>query len=312
MNRNSVNWSGPMPAVVTPFRDDGAIDEGAFQANLELMVEKGATGFVVGGCTGEFWAMSKEERTRIVELAARTVAGKATIIAGAGAIQKAEVIELIKAAQDVGADGALVLPPYFVQLSDDEIFANFEAISDAVTLPIVLYNIPQVATNTITPELALRLSALDQVVAIKESAGNWNNFHKTAMAVRHELRVFCGPSSVYGAASIGAGADGFIDCFPNVWAPGGLDLYYTAVRGDLDEANALQELGIRLTTLFTSEGRSLYPATKAAMELMGLPGGKPRPPLKTLTRDQYEGLRTGLIELGLLEGSSRAGIRATA
>lgn len=297
-----------MPAVVTPFDDQGAIDERAFQANLELMVEKGATGFVVGGCTGEFWAMSKAERTRIVELAARSVGDKATIIAGTSAIQKAEVIELTKAAQDVGAHGALILPPFFVQLTDDEIFANYETISDAVTLPIVLYNIPQVATNTITPELALRLSALDQVVAIKESAGNWNNFHKTAMAVRHELLVFCGPSSVYGVPSIGAGADGFIDCFPNVWAPGGLDLYYTAVNGETDKANALQELGIKLTTLFTTEGRSLYPATKAAMEILGLPGGKPRAPLKTLTRDQYDGLHKGLIELGL----TGARLRATA
>ena len=307
-----MKWSGPMPAVVTPFKDDGAIDEQGFQANLERLVENGATGFIVGGCTGEFWAMSKAERTHLVELAAKSVGGKATIIAGTSAIQRVDVIELTQAAQDAGADGALVLPPYFVQLSDDEIFANYEAISDAVTLPIMLYNIPQVATNTITPELALRLSALDQVVAIKESAGNWANLHKTAIAVRDRLLVFCGPSSVYGVASIGAGADGFIDCFPNVWAPGGLDLYYTAVRGEADRANALQEVGIKLTALFTSEGRSLYPATKAAMEILGLPGGKPRAPLKTLTRDQYEGLRRGLVELGLLDASSPAELRATA
>ena len=301
-----------MPAVVTPFDDQGAIDEHAFQANLELLVENGATGFVVGGCTGEFWALSKAERIRIVEIAAKSVGDKVTIIAGTSAIQKAEVIELTKAAQDVGAHGALVLPPFFVQVTDDEIFANYETISNAVTLPIVLYNIPQVATNAITPELALRLSELDQVVAIKESAGNWNNFHKIAMAVRHKLLVFCGPSSVYGVPSIGAGADGFIDCFPNVWAPGGLDLYYTAMRGETDTANALQELGIKLTTLFTSGGRSLYPATKAAMEILGLPGGKPRAPLKTLTRNQYDGLHKGLVELGLTGGSTTSALRATA
>ncbi len=301
-----------MPAVVTPFDDNGAIDEAAFQRNLELMMEDGATGFIVGGCTGEFWALSKSERTRIVEIAVKAVGDRATIIAGTSAIQKAEVIELTKAAQGVGAHGALVLPPFFVQLTDDEIFANYESISDAVTLPIMLYNIPQVATNVITPELALRLSALDRIVAIKESAGNWNNFHKTAMAVRHTLRVFCGPSSVYGVPSIGAGADGFIDCFPNVWSPGGLDLYYTAVRGETDSANALQELGIKMTTLFTSEGRSLYPATKAAMEILGLPGGKPRAPLKTLTRDQYEGLRKGMIELGMMDAPAKTGMRASA
>lgn len=299
MNRNSVNWSGPMPAVVTPFNDDGAIDEKAFQSNLETLVENGATGFVVGGCTGEFWAMSKQERVRVAELAVKAVNGKATIISGASDIQKATVIELTNAVEDVGADGVLVLPPYFVALSDDDIFANFEAISDAVNLPMMIYNIPQVATNRISPDLALRLSALDKVVAIKESEGDWMNFHKTAMAVRDELLVFCGPSSMYGVAAIAAGADGFIDCFPNVWAPGGLDLYHSAVAGDVKKANELQELGVKLTALFTAEGRGLYPATKAGMEIMGIPGGKPRPPLQQLTRQQYDGLKHGMAELGL-------------
>jgi 4-hydroxy-tetrahydrodipicolinate synthase len=176
----------------------------------------------------------------------------------------------------------------------------------------MLYNIPQVATNRITPDLALRLSSLDQVVAIKESAGDWTNFHKTALAVRHALRVFCGPSSIYGVPAVAAGADGFVDCFPNVWAPGGLDLYHSTVRGDMEEANALQELGIKMTTLFTSEGRSLYPATKAAMEILGLPGGRLRPPLMALTRDQYEGLRRGLADLGMLAESPGPKLRATA
>jgi len=98
-----------------------------------------------------------------------------------------------------------------------------------------------------------------------------------------------------------------IDCFPNMWAPGCLDLYYAARDGKVEEARRLQEIGVRLTTLFTTGGRTLYPATKAAMHMLGLPGGKLRPPLRPLTGEPLAGLRRGLIELGLLnEGAQRS------
>lgn len=300
MNRNSVDWYGPMPAAVTPFTESGEIDEKAFAENLSGMMAAGATGFIVGGCTGEFWAMTVEERSRLFELASDVADGRATIIAGASAIRIDDVIALSRAAGDAGCDGVLVLPPYFVELTDAEIVRHFEHLSASVDVPIMLYNIPQFCTNAITPELADRLADLDRVVAIKESAGNWMNFHRTLMAVRDRLRVFCGPSTMYGVPAVAAGADGFVDCFPNVWRPGGLDLYHSAAAGDLERTAALQELGVKLTRLFTSEGRTLYSATKAGMGLLGLPGGVPRPPLVPTPPALVEGLRQGLAELGLL------------
>ena len=95
--------------------------------------------------------------------------------------------------------------------------------------------------------------------------------------MQDRLRVFCGPSSVFGVPAVLAGADGVIDCFPNMWAPGGLDLYYAARDGRSRRRAGLQEIGVRLTTLFTTGGRTLYPATKAAMDMLGLPGGKLAP-----------------------------------
>jgi dihydrodipicolinate synthase/N-acetylneuraminate lyase len=124
--------------------------------------------------------------------------------------------------------------------------------------------------------------------------------------VQDRLRVFCGPSSVFGVPAVQAGADGVIDCFPNMWAPGCLDLFYAARDGRLEEARRLQEIGVRLTALFTSGGRTLYPATKAAMEMFGLPGGRLRPPLRPLDGDALAGLRRGLIELGLLAADAPA------
>jgi len=290
-----------MPAVTTPFHDDGRIDEAAFAANLEGLIAAGATGFVVGGCTGEFWALSHEERKRLFDVAHEAIAGRVTLIAGTGAVSVEETVALTRHAEAAGCDGALILPPYFVKLSDDEIFAHFADVTAQIGLPVVLYNIPGNAVNAITPALAARMADLERVVAIKESSGDWNNYYGTHLAVHERLRVFCGPSSVFGVPAVQLGADGTIDCFPNVWQRGGLDLYFAAKAGETEKAAELQAMGRRLTDLFTSEGRTLYPATKAAMDMMGLPGGgTPRRPLRKLAGEPLQGLEAGLKTLGLL------------
>lgn len=301
MDRNSINWSGPMPAVTTAFHDDGRIDEAGFAANLLALLDAGATGVVVGGCTGEFWALSHDERKRLFDVAHEAVAGRGTLIVGTGAITVDETVALTRHAEAIGCDGVLILPPYFVKLSDDEIFAHFEDVTAQIGLPVLVYNIPGNAVNAITPALASRLADLDRVVAIKESSGDWNNFYGTYLAVHGRLRVFCGPSSVFGVPAVQLGADGTIDCFPNVWRRGGLDLYFAAKAGDTARAAELQALGRKLTDLFTSDGRTLYPATKAAMDMLGYPaGGAPRRPLRKLTGAPLDGLKAGLEALELL------------
>lgn len=310
MDRDSVQWSGPMPAVVTPFDAVGRLDEEGFRANVERLLAAGSTGIVAGGCTGEFWALSIAERKALFNLAVQTVRGRGTVLVGTGAVTEGEVIELTRHARIAGCDGALVMPPYFIRLTDDEIFAHYAAVSNAVDLPLCLYNIPGNAVNAISPALAARLARLENVVAIKESSGDWDNFYATLLAVRDSLRVFCGPSSLFGVPAVLLGADGLIDCFPNVWAPGGLDLYYAARDGRLKEAEALQALGRQLTDLFTSDGRTLYPATKAAMDILGYAGGgAPRPPLRSLVGEPLEGLRRGLVTLGLLTAAHDATMR---
>ena len=298
MNRTSVDWTGPMPALTTPFRDDFTIDEEAFASNVDRLFEAGATGMVVAGCTGEFWALTLAERARLARTAVTAARGRGPVIVGTGAIREGEVVEQIHAAKEAGADGALVLPPYFVHLSDDELIRHFEAVDAQSVLPLVLYNIPGNAGNAIGPALADRLADLDRVVAIKESGGDWTSFHDTLLRVRDRLRVFCGPSSVYGVAATLAGADGLIDCFSNVWAPGCLDLWHATRAGRMREAWSLQRTGLALTELFTTGGRSLYPATKAAMDRLGLAGGgRPRPPLRTLEGEALRGLEEGLDRL---------------
>lgn len=303
MNRDSIDWQGPMPALTTPFNDDLSLDEKGFLGNIERLYAAGATGMVAGGCTGEFWALDLKERGQLARWVAQASAGRGTAIMGTGAIRAGDVIEQIHTAKEAGCDGVLVMPPFFAHLTEAEITAHFESISAASVLPIILYNIPGNAGNALTPAIVDRLADLDQVVAIKESSGNWTNFHETLLRVQSRIRVFCGPSSVFGVAAVLAGADGLIDCFPNVWAPGCLDLWHATRDGRMQEAWALQRTGLELTALFTAEGRTLYPSTKAVMNASGVPGGGlPRPPLRALEGGQLRSLQDGFH--AILNGSN--------
>lgn len=275
-----------MPALTTPFHEDGRLDLNGLARNIERQLDQGATGFVVAGCTGEFWSLDGDERRAIIVRAREAMGDRGTLIAGAGAIRADHVVEQMRVAADAGADACLVMPPYFIHATQAEIEAHYAAIDRHGILPIMLYNIPGNAGNALAPGLVDRLADLDTVVAIKESSSDWLNFHRTLIAVKDRLRVFCGPSSVFGVAAVQAGADGLIDCFPNVWTKGCLDLWYAPREGRHEEAAALQAVGLAMTELFVSEGRTLYPATKAAMDHLGLPGGgRPRPPLLPLTGD---------------------------
>ncbi|MCB1490762.1 MAG: dihydrodipicolinate synthase family protein [Rhodobiaceae bacterium] len=297
MDRNSVDWTGAMPALTTPFNENGKIDFDAHAANIERQMAAGATGFVAAGCTGEFWALSHQERAELAAATVDAVAGRGTTIIGTGAILPHEVVAQSEAAAKAGADAILVVPPYFVRSTDEEIIAHYAAVNRDTALPIVLYNIPGNAGNNLSPELVLRLADLDKVVAVKESSGNWLQFRRTLMAVKDRIRVYCGPSSVFGVEAVRAGADGLIDCFPNVWT-GCLDIWSATRNGEDERAQKLQATGLALTDLFTSDGRTLYPATKAAMSYLGYAGGGPlRLPLLSLKGPALDGLYDGLVSI---------------
>jgi 4-hydroxy-tetrahydrodipicolinate synthase len=294
LDRSSIDWTGAMPAITTPFGPDGAIDHEALSQNIARLMAAGATGVVSAGCTGEFWALSASEKAAIYETTARTLGASGTKIVGCAAITPAEVVEMLHAAKEAGCDAGLVLPPFFAHLTEAEILRHYEKVAADAPLPVVLYNIPGNAGNALTPGIVDILSDLDPVVAIKESSGDWLNFQRTLDLARDRIRVFCGPSSTIGVPSILAGCDGLIDCFPNVWT-GCLDLWGVTRTGDRDRAWAMQRRAQALTTLFTGGGRTLYPATKAAMDHLGFPGGgAPRPPLRRVEGAALSELREGL------------------
>ena len=306
MDKSSVDWHGPMPALVTPFDAEGAIDEAAFQRNVELCIGYGMTGLLVGGCTGEFWALTLEERKRITKLCVDAAKGRVPVISGTGAVRTEHVIELSQYAKDVGCDGAMVLPPYFVKPSTEDIIAHYETVSDAVDIPILLYNIPANAVNDLTPELVDRLADVKNVVAIKESGGNFNAYYKTMTLCSDRIHVFVGPSTLYGVAAILLGAPGYIDTIPNLWGEEAVELYEVAAKADLPRARQLQEKALALRELVNGNGRNMYCSVKAGMNMLGLPGGHLRNPLRSLKEPHLSQIRDGLVALGFKPAQAAA------
>ena len=298
MDKNTVDWHGPWVALVTPFDAEGRIDEAAYRRNVELCIGYGCTGLLANGCTGEFWAQSMAERKFVARLCVEAAAGRVPVIAGAGAITPSEVIEIAEAAKDAGCEGAMVMPSYFVHPGPDDIVAYYETISDAVDFPILLYNIPS-AANGLTPELVDRLADVKNVVAIKESSRDFNNFYRTLVLAGDRIRVLIGPGGLFGVAALTVGAAGYVEGIQNYWGKPANDIYYATMAGDRERALELQRKGLLLRQLVDGGGRNIYAAFKAAMNVRGLPGGYPRPPLRPLGEPHLTELGRGFEELGL-------------
>src|ERR1700759_4845116 len=162
---------GAIPALVTPFKD-GAIDEAAFRALVERQVVGGVQALVPVGTTGESATLSHEEHRRVVELCVETARGRVPVIAGAGSNSTAEAIELVHHAKAVGADAALVVTPYYNRPSQEGLYRHFEAINNAVQLPVFLYNVPARTSVDLGNDTVARLAKLPNIIGIKDASGD--------------------------------------------------------------------------------------------------------------------------------------------
>jgi len=294
-----IPWHGMMPAVVTPFDAKGAIDEAKFCRNIELQLEYGCTGVVVTGCSGEPWSQTVAERKRLFKLAMETVKGRGWVIAGTGGIYAPEIIDLNQYAKDIGCDGVMILAPYFPKFhSNDDFVAHYQMVSDAVDIPIMLYNVPGYNVNEMTPDVIDRLADIKNVVAIKESTTDWGKFYRGFYRTRDRLKYFTGQLSLYGVAAIEHGCVGAVSGAPNIWGKESVTYYNAILAGEKDEALRLQKKAVDLWEVCHGNGRNLYPSIKAGMNLQGMPGGYPRMPLRPLTGKHLKEVRDGMARLG--------------
>lgn len=288
---------GMHPAVVTPFTETGEIMEDAFQEIVEFLIGRGATGVCVAGDNGESWALSAQERGRLVRLAVDRSAGRVPITCGCSAPTLAAARSYGEAARDNGARALLSMPPtYVLKGSRAEILRRYEAVGQ-LGPPLILYNSPRRAGYSLSVEDVAAAMDVAPVIGIKESSRDF--FHHTHMldAFRDRIAVMTGPCH-YIVPSVPLGATGFIATGPEFLGDDAPRIMNIARTGSEIERRRVHT---RLTGVYELlMGVGTWPsAFKAALNLVGLPAGVPRDPVMAATPDQVESIRRRLDELGL-------------
>jgi len=298
MNDGKVDWHGNFVAVATPFTATGEIDEAKFRANIELLLSEGAHGIVVSGCTGESWALEPEERLQLFRIAVET-AGSAPVIAGTGGIITAKVIAWSRAAIEAGAAGVLVLPPYYAVIKPREIKAHFKAISDELCAPIILYNMPKRTGINMSPAFIAELAELDWIVALKQRSHDLVELEATLATCGDRILVFAGHSAERGFPAVLLGCPGFVSSMESqIMGREAIALYQLASSRDMEAGRRTQERTLELDRGMRAIGT--FPANmKAAMNLLGRPGGHSRQPLLDLDEGELEQVRRVLADMGL-------------
>ena len=259
-------FKGALPALVTPFRD-GAVDEAAFRALVERQIAGGSLGLVPVGTTGETATLSHDEHRRVVEVCVEVAAGRVPVIAGAGSNSTEEAIGLVRHAKAVGAQGALVVTPYYNRPSQEGLYRHYAAINDAVDLPVLIYNVPGRTSVDISNETVARLAKLPHVAGVKDATSD--------LSRPSVMRLECGEDFVLlsgeDASSLGYmahGGHGCISVTANVAPQAMAALMNSCLSGDWAGALKVQDRLIRLhKALFADASPS---PTKFALARLGL------------------------------------------
>jgi 4-hydroxy-tetrahydrodipicolinate synthase len=278
-----------LTAMITPFKDDLSIDWAGVEKLAAHLVSTGHDGIVVNGTTGEAPTTSDEEKIEIIKVVRKAVAGKAKVVAGAGNNETSHSVEQAEMAADAGADGLLVVTPYYNKPPQAGIEAHFRAMADATKVPVMLYDIPGRTGVAIEPDTIVKLAAHPNIVALKDAKGD---VASTSWVIKRcGIPVYSG-DDILNLPLLSVGAVGFVSvCGHTVGADLRmmLDSWF---NGNSQKALEIhQKLLPVYTGTFRTQGAIL---TKAALTMMGLPGGKVRLPLVDATESQISQLREDL------------------
>ncbi|WP_439478071.1 4-hydroxy-tetrahydrodipicolinate synthase [Brevundimonas sp.] len=273
-------FKGVITALITPLRD-GKVDEAAFTGLLERQIAAGVHGVVPMGTTGESASLSLDEHKRVVELCVQVAAGRVRVIAGAGSSATDKAIELARFAKTVGADGALIVTPYYNRPSQEGLARHFEAIAEAVQLPVLLYNVPGRTGVDMANETVARLAAHPNIVGIKDATGDLSRVSWMRAHIGEQFDLISGDDPSYLGYHAHGGV-GVISVTSNVAPEAMVAMHEAAAAGDYATARDWQD---RLIGLHKALFLDNSPApTKYALSRMQLCGEEMRLPL-SLTSD---------------------------
>jgi 4-hydroxy-tetrahydrodipicolinate synthase len=296
---NLSSLRGSMVAIVTPFRQDGSVDFDAYKVLVDKQVKEGTDGIVVAGTTGESAALSEEEYAGLIRFTVEQVAGKIPVIVGAGSNVTQRAIRHSLVAQREGANGLLILNPYYNKPTEEGIVTHYARIAENVDLPIVLYNVPGRTGSNMRAALTLRLAEqIPNVVAIKEASGDLNQIMEIIAHRPNQFKVYSGDDAMT-LSIIAAGGDGVVSVVGNQ-IPGEFSrMVHAALEGDFVLARQLHYRLLNLMNLNFIESNPI--PVKTTLHMMGLIENVFREPMVPM-RDENKMalLQNALEQLNLL------------
>lgn len=281
-----VLFKGCGTAIATPFNENGVNYE-AFARLLEDQVRGGVDAIIVCGTTGESATMSDEERKRVIKFAIDKIAGRIPVIAGTGSNNTMSAIANSKYAEEVGADGILVVTPYYNKTTQRGLIAHYEAIASSVNLPIILYNVPSRTGVNIEPETVYELSKIPNIVAIKEASGNISQVSKIAMLCGDDLAIYSGNDDQI-VPVLSLGGLGVISVLSNIYPEYTHEMVMNYLNGDVKKSLQMQLDALNLINALFCEVNPI--PVKAALNEMGYDFGSPRLPLTDIGEEHKKTL----------------------
>ncbi len=296
---------GAVTTPITPFRADGEVDKEGVRKLTRFLIDSGireGTGALIPtSTTAEFSAMSLEERKRVVELTLEEARGEVPVFAGCNHTNSREALELCRFAEEAGALGIMISPPYYFKPLEENIIEYYRMIASETRLAIIVYNNDFASQTDIPVEVMEELSRIESVIGMKETTRIFLKFDRMVRRVGGKIAVLNGYGELYEPYASLMGTPGFITVMAN-FAPGlSVELYRAAKEGDLERARELHlKLCPLLDFMFKLEGGQYVSVIKEAMNLMGLPAGPVRPPLLPLKGEARGELKQHLRALKLL------------
>ncbi len=288
-------FRGTFTVMITPFDDAEAFDASAMARFTEWQIEQGIHGLIPLGSTGEFLSLTESEQMQVAKTVVETAKGRVPVLLGAGAERTEDAIDKALMARDVGADGIMVIPPYYCTPTESELVRHYERIAAATDLPVMLYNNPATANIDLTPEIVARLSEIEHVDYIKESTMDVTRVRDILDLSDGRMQVFGG---IMGFESLVSGAIGWVAVGSNVLPAMCAQIFtMTTDKQDYDAARALYAKMLPLIRIVG--GHRYVSASKAALEMLGHPVGKPRSPRLPLPDHEMDNVRAALVAAGL-------------
>ncbi len=287
--------NGTATAMITPFTRDG-INFDAFGKMIDFQIQNGTDALVILGTTGEPVTMTEQEKEAIMRFSVEKVAKRALLIFGSGCNNTANAVEASRKAEAFGADGLLAVTPYYNKCTQNGLYEYYRALSDAVHIPIICYNVPPRTGVNILPATMERIASLEHIAGIKEACGNMEQICETARRIRGKCDLYSGDDNL-NLPILAIGGTALISVASNILPKETKMLYNYMREGNLSAANEIQDRMLPVIDQLFSEVNPI-PA-KAAAQMIGFDAGEPRAPLTPLEPAHAENLRAALRNFGL-------------